>query len=41
MMYEPINKKKTGLHRTVDAALEYLIFLADYVARVHLDRYYS
>ena len=32
-------RKKTGLHRKIDAALEYLIFPADYVARVHLDRH--
>ncbi|NES88858.1 hypothetical protein [Okeania sp. SIO2B9] len=41
LMFEMVNKRKPGIHRTVDAALEYLIFLVDYVVRVHLDTYLS
>ncbi|RQH16830.1 hypothetical protein D5R40_33740 [Okeania hirsuta] len=35
LVFEMVNKGKPGIHRTVDAAIEYLMSLADYVVRVH------
>ncbi len=38
-MFDIVNKRKPGIHRTVNAAIEYLIDVANYVIRLHIDRY--